>query len=543
MFIKKIKIKNFKSFYNEHEFIFENLYGLWKISGDVGAGKTTISEIIIFALFGSVKGKSNTDLISWGENKSLIEIWCNCYDNNIYIKRENNRYGQSPIYIEINNKPLIFTNKKNAQQQLETDYFDISKITIELLCIISFNNFKSLSTLNTSDLKIFLDKMLGFTILNDYNNICIEYKNINNNNIKELQCKIENYQAQINKLNELSNLSKSNSNEILMRLNKLKEILNDLKHEYSNKYNKLINESKKISSQLQSTITIGKKLKQEYDIIKNKKCPICGSVINDDIINGKLNEILYFRETYKNLKDKNDLYKSELDNFIKINTKNINDYNNQISETNKLLIQAKEKEKYININLEEINILKQKINDIESEILKLKENDIEWSELSNIFSYKIKNKIISAFIPALNKNIEKYIKDLNQPYIIKFNEDFKCNISLYGITNNISINSLSTGQLKIVDMIIILGILNTVINSTNINIFFLDELFSNLDTHLKYDMCKILKKNCKKNQVIFLISHTEIDDDLFDGEILLKLININFLKNCSQINIKFYKNF
>ena len=144
--------------------------------GATGAGKTTIGDAIIYGLFGSVGGKNNGDLISWGEKHGEIEVWCESNGYSLYIKRELNKYGLSPIYAEVNGEELVFTNKRNAQKQLEEEYYDISRITLELLCIISFNNFKSIANLNTGDTKQFLDQVFGFYVLTNYTNICKDIK-------------------------------------------------------------------------------------------------------------------------------------------------------------------------------------------------------------------------------------------------------------------------------------------------------------------------------------------------------------------------------
>ena len=133
MNIQKIKIENFKSIYEPLELDFNEIKGFWKISGSVGAGKTTIGEAIIFGLFGTVGGKNNSDLISWGKKHGLIEIWLTTKGRNLYIKRELNAYGQSPIYVEVDGEELVFTNKRDAQVQLEKEYYDTSKVTMELL--------------------------------------------------------------------------------------------------------------------------------------------------------------------------------------------------------------------------------------------------------------------------------------------------------------------------------------------------------------------------------------------------------------------------
>jgi ABC-type multidrug transport system ATPase subunit len=87
----------------------------------------------------------------------------------------------------------------------------------------------------------------------------------------------------------------------------------------------------------------------------------------------------------------------------------------------------------------------------------------------------------------------------------------------------IPVSSLSTGQLKTVDVVIILGVLGTVIGSNGINILFLDELFSNLDAGLRNEMCQLLRESLKPDSTIFIISHTDLEDKYFDGNIYMKI--------------------
>ena len=64
MVIHQIRITNFKSIYGTQTFNFDNLKGLIKLSGPIGAGKTTIAEAILWGLYGTVKGQNNTQLIA-----------------------------------------------------------------------------------------------------------------------------------------------------------------------------------------------------------------------------------------------------------------------------------------------------------------------------------------------------------------------------------------------------------------------------------------------------------------------------------------------
>ena len=89
-------------------------------------------------------------------------------------------------------------------------------------------------------------------------------------------------------------------------------------------------------------------------------------------------------------------------------------------------------------------------------------------------------------------------------------------------------------------MIIIMGVLGTIIGSTGINIIFLDELFSNLDVKLRNEMCMMLRENITQDNTMFIISHTELEDRYFDGEIHMKLELENQYEKHSKAEIKFY---
>jgi ABC-type multidrug transport system ATPase subunit len=86
-------------------------------------------------------------------------------------------------------------------------------------------------------------------------------------------------------------------------------------------------------------------------------------------------------------------------------------------------------------------------------------------------------------------------------------------------------------------MCIILGILDVIMNNVNFNICFLDELFSNMDGELRQLMCHVLKKNLKDGQILFTISHVELEDKYFNGEIKAELeyINNSILKKSKYI--------
>lgn len=524
MKVKKIIITNFKSIEGPLELDFERIKGFWKIGGHVGAGKTTIGEAILFGLFGAIKGKNNTDLVTWGKKKGFIEVYCESKNHDIYIKREFRLQGQSMLDVIVDGKEIVFTNKRDAQSQLEHEYYDVSRMTLELLCIISFNNFKSLATLNAADSKAFLDQVFGFFVLTEYGNICKELKGEVDNEIIKVNSNISSLQSQIDKIAQLSQVEKIEGN-----LNQVNQnILETETHrgEEVGRINEELIELRKSWAETQSELSrielLGQNKKKEIDFIKQGVCPTCGAPIDQSQLSIKEQEREQLLDDYKRvLSESNEKEQS------------IRDKESQKSETEQRFrqwliglrtkkTQLEEQEKRLSINTQEIfNLTTEKASE-ENILTSLEKDAGEWKTLYNILTNDVRQKILSSFIPLLNQSISYYTKQLSLPYVIEFDESFKCNIQLTG-GQDVPIACLSTGQLKTVDISIILGVLRTIMNSVNFNLYFLDELLSNLHDELRDVLCNVLKSNLKSDQTVFIISHLDTNENYYDGIIEAEL--------------------
>lgn len=525
MQIQKIRIENFKSFYEPYELNFNDVKGLWKVSGSVGSGKTTLGEAILFGLFGTITGKNNGDLVSWGQKSGVIEIWCRSNNRNIYIKRNIYAAGHSTIYAEIDDEELVFTNKRDAQMHLENEYFDVSKVTMELLCIISFNNFKSLATLNTGDTKKFLDQVLGFYTLTEYADVCKQFKQENDSRLNTISKTISGLTAQIDKLKELSNIEiiDGNIDECNEHIKLLTNQVNDIIKAHGEKINELNATNSKLNREASKVKTLGSAKAKEIQFIEKGTCPTCGAPIDQSQLEIKKAECEALRDDYrrisKDIENNNAIIKSTNDEHINA----LKPLQAEIAKHKETIIRLKEQAKRLNVNQGEIDRLcveKESYNVAYSNCLA---DSASWDRLSNILSNDVRARILESFIPALNKNIMKYATELHQPYIVSFDNSFKCTISLCGYNEVIPISALSTGQLKTVDMMIILGVLGTVIGSSAANVIFLDELFSNLDGGLRNDMCSVLHNFISGNDTMFVISHQDLDERYFNGTIKLHL--------------------
>jgi DNA repair exonuclease SbcCD ATPase subunit len=545
MKVEKIRINNFKSIYDTLELDFQNVSGFWKIGGNVGAGKTTIGEAIIFGLFGSITGKNNSDLISWGQRHSLVEIWCTCTGRSIYIKREINKHGQSPIYVEVDGEELVFTNKRNAQAQLESEYYDITRTTMELLCIISFNNFKSLATLNSNDTKKFLDQVLGFYTLTQYTEICKDLRREVSQEGRELDILISNNNSQIDKILELASIERINGD-----IEYTKQEINRLETERT-KYNNSAEESlvvmrkewAKYQSELGQIKALGVNKKKEIDFIKKGTCPTCGSSIDQSSLETKEKERKLLLDQYNTINSKANQLQDDIIREENIKKSKDNEYKDKLVSNRNTLAQLNEQEKRSQINMNAVEELREKNEELATKRSQVSTQEAQWEELYDILNDDVRAKIIQVFIPTLNKNILKYTQQLHQPYVIEFDTSFKCRVSMCGMDQDIPLSSLSTGQLKTVDMCVIMGVLNTIMSNISFNITFLDELFSNLDYDLRSTMCQMLRSNQKIDQTMFIISHTDLDSKYFDGQIHAHLEYIDEVHKKSIYNIeKFNEN-
>jgi DNA repair exonuclease SbcCD ATPase subunit len=85
----------------------------------------------------------------------------------------------------------------------------------------------------------------------------------------------------------------------------------------------------------------------------------------------------------------------------------------------------------------------------------------------------------------------------------------------------ISPESLSTGEQKKMNLIVLLCIIELIkLKNNNVNLLFLDEIFSSLDVESIYRVVDLLKTFSKKYRMtIFVISHDPLPEELFDRKL------------------------
>ena len=528
MKIDNIKIHNFKSI-RDYSMDFNKLKGLWEITGPVGAGKTSLSEALIYGLFGSVKDKNVSDLITWGEKKMEVQVSMESKGHTIDIIRSAGT--GSKFMVNVDGTPLISSKKTELQKELEANYYDISKLTLETLCIISFKGFKSLATLTPADSRKFLNSTFGLEVITDLSDLAKEHKNDVNSEMSHLQTEIVGLDSQKKVYDNFFKIEEKFTQDevdVLLRdQESQKSIYAEIKQKSLNEYNEVSKELSSIKRDQGIIEAKGREVAKNINFISKGVCPTCGAKLDTSNLNNYIKERDELRDKYKEISEKGAEVQNLLNEISQKGHKELEEVNSKLTDISKKLTKAQEylvQEKKCTQNIEEID---KKREEVQKDLTKLECEYNEWQDLAKILESESRPSIISTIIPSLNKKISEYCAALAFNYSIIFNDQFKCVIKNNNLNIEIPISSLSTGQLKTVDIVIIMAILDILMNGCDFNIHFLDELFSNMDIELRGKMCEILKSKQNSEQSIFVISHASLPSNSIDGTIEIDLKNGN----------------
>jgi exonuclease SbcC len=539
MKILSVEWRNFNSYGNITQRIdFENDKGdLYLLLGANGHGKSTISEVITFALYGRIERKNKADL----PNRINKNLWCK-----ITIRSKNKTIeierGVAPglFDVKIDGSPYDTSGNANVQDYLELEIFDIPYQVFKNIIVLSINDFRSFLTMSPGDKRNIVDRLFGFTVINQMKESVRSERKTIKEQIKTLSDELNIIEESISSINEKIKSLEKDKKEDRIKLakeyrEKIVELLSDKK-----KLDESVEKLKTKESEIKGEVTkerddfasLGfdiRSLNEKLKLYENSQCPTCGSslegehhhnvkdglVIQKQIKEDQSKEIKDQLEKAQKslelvsakLKDLNEKsirsglritqYKSEVENLIKENKESDVNYLSQLILEN----EEKKKEKKS----------KQETSSYEDNFLEVVE--------SVLGDDGVKNLAMKTILPSLNQSITNMAKQIHLPYTIRFDDKFDCVVQSLG--EEINARSMSTGERKKADFIIIIALLKILkIRYPSLNILFLDEIFSSVDSAGIYEIIKILNEVAKENKInTWVINHTELPTELFDKRV------------------------
>lgn len=539
MRIDYIEFKNFASYGNQKQRLEfkKDSSELFLTLGKNGHGKTTIANAIIFALYGKVEGIKLSDLPNRINKELWVKIKLQCGTINVEIERG---LAPSKFNVLINGVEFDKAGKRSVQEYLEEEVYGIPYHVFKNIIILSINDFKSFLTMNNADKRQIIDRMFGFSILNDMQRAIKEER-------KSIKMDIDNYEAELNQIMEsiksvrhkLNILLKESSEKNASKIKELKETLVALNEEAKTMKAEADQISKSITlkrDEYEEQRSEATSLKHELDYLKKKlelyeggQCPTCETKLDSkwhleqkDEFAKKIVEDTSKIKTIKLEMDSITAIANELKESKKgIDTK-INDIKYNMKTMKSELIKIKETS-----SGEEFDHLKSLIKQFEeSEAKKSNKRD----QLNGDYNFMnvveqvlgedgVKNLAIKTILPGLNTNIAAMAQTMHLQFHIRFDEKFNCIINHLG--EDINPMTLSTGERKKADFIIIIAIIKILkLRFPQLNLLFLDELLSSVDHDGVYNILKILNQVIKENKInTFVINHTVLPHEIFDKKI------------------------
>lgn len=515
-----------------------------------GQGKTTMLNALDMGLYGEILNKKGKRMSQKsipnrinGNMECGVEFSTKEYDN-ITISRALS--GGLKTTLHENGEPN--TKAKKIQDRIdEIIGFDME--SFKSFISINVNIFKDFINLTPEDKRTILDKLFNLQQINQLNKILkgLASKNLDSNNSikREMDIYEKNIKSLKESIEEMLTKTQNNSDqkieELKAQLISHKEIYTSLeskKTKYEEKFEQLNDEISKLNSKKQDINRDIKDIQKQIDLYDQGKCPTCGSDLSimldvkKDLVIRKEQTETILSEITESIAEYEETYKVGKQKYNKI----VTDFNN----LTELLSDIKS----------EINVLKSQSNTIDIEPIKnnIKKNEeskieaeskfLETEKLKSVYELLspmwgengIKRDIIQDIIDPLNNFIKEDLEALKMVHGVELDNNFDAHI--YEWNNEIDSDTLSTGEAKKINLVIMFAYIKTLRLKIDINILNLDEIFASVDIEGIEDILALMKKYANERGInIILVHHSELNRMFFDRVISVKKGAFSFIED------------
>ena len=560
---KKLSWKNFLSTGNYKTTLDLTRHETTLVSGENGAGKSTMLDALTYSLFGkSFRGINIPQLVnSINDKDCVVEIEFSIGKDDYKIIR-----GQKPKIFEIykNNKLVDQDSKaKDYQKTLEENILKMSYKAFCQIVILGSSNYIPFMKLSANDRRLIVENLLDIDIFSSMNSVLKTKISESKEKIKDLDYQVElmknKMEAQEKFIKSIENRSDKTLEKYETEIKSTNEMIDTLDEEIEhlrNQVSGLTNETTEKSNLTQSlqkirnlNSQIVNKINTIDDDIKfyedNDTCPTCTQSISENFKSEVVTEKLKKKEECEaGIEEMEKQTKDLEDSISKINgvLDTIKELENSITDKKSSQRSAKNYLQKLQSEVELANNERQSINEEKS---KLKDLALEGKDLvvermekmseKQYFDYAsvllkdggIKSKIIKHYLPIMNKLINKYLVSMD--FFCQFNLDESFDETIKSRhRDEFTYQSFSEGERLRIDLSLLLAWreISRLRNSTNCNLLILDEVFdSSLDAVGTEEFLKLLNTFGNKSN-IFVISHkSDSMTDKFQNHIVLEKKN------------------
>ena len=452
MKIKKVEFKNFASYGNRLQVIDfeEGKSNLYLVLGGNGAGKSTLAKVITYMCYGKVEGSTLKDLPNRVNGELYGRIWLESKGNKIEIER-----GINPgvFNVKINGAEYDVAGKVNLQEFLETEIYEIPYHVFKNVIILSVNDFKSFITMSPYDKKRIIDKIFGFSVINEMAELVKEQR-------RGIIEEIRTYEDEIRTLNEsigsvydkieqiellTAEKDKSKVKKLktdLIELNKKRKKLNEVTAKTKEKLESLDLDSRNKSTE-HSTLKhkIGN-IKNDLKLFENSTCPTCTAPLTSDfhldIKKEKEKTLVTLEEKFESVTKEYEASVEKLDD-LRLKGRQIHVRAGQLETQmenlkSKLIELAEKDESDSSTNLKQlVKDFKVRKDDKTAGKLKSEGEDYYLTILENLMGEGgIKNLAVRSILPSFNNHILLMGREMGIPFGIKFDDKFNCTLHHLG---------------------------------------------------------------------------------------------------------------